>query len=86
MFKCMNGSAPVYLSDQFCRVSDVHYYNTRTVANNYLYILPVRTEYMKRSFSYCGPKLRNMLPNSLRNNENIDMFKKDLKFWIKESY
>ena len=37
MFKCMNGSAPVYLSDQFCQVSDVHYYNTRRVANNDLY-------------------------------------------------
>ena len=35
---------------------------------------------MKRSFAYCGPKLWNMLPNSLRNNENIDMFKNHLKF------
>ena len=86
MFKCMNGSAPVYLSDPFCHVSHVHYFNTRTVANNDLYISPVRTEYMKRSFSYCGPKLWNMLPNSLRNSENIDTFKKHLKFWIKESY
>ena len=33
------------------------------------------------SISYLGPKIWDMLPESLRNMENLETFKKEIKIW-----
>ena len=63
MFKIFTGEAASYLTDEFSKVGARNPYNIR---NSELNInLPLaKTDLMKRSFAYAGPKLWNSLPNS----------------------
>ena len=40
---------------------------------------PARTKYGKRSFRFIAPRLWNALPNTLRNNDDTEIFKRQLK-------
>ena len=81
MYKCVNNSAPFYLSDDILYANQVHNYMTRNIANDHLYIPQARTEYFKKSLLYIGPKLWNELPISIRSVTTIDHFKRSLKKW-----
>ena len=81
MYKCVNNSAPFYLSDDILYTNQVHNYMTRNIANDHLYIPQARTEYFKKSLLYIGPKLWNELPINIRSVTTIDHFKRSLKKW-----
>ena len=81
MYKCVNNSAPFYLSDDILYANQVHNYMTRNVANDDLYIPQARTEYFKKSLLHIGPKLWNELPINIRSVTTIDHFKCSLKKW-----
>ena len=45
MFKCMNGIAPEYLSDQIHSVSDIHSYSLRSTTAHHLHVPRPKSEY-----------------------------------------
>ena len=72
MFKVMNGQAPNYLANRF-NIKDSGY-ALRGYKN--LSIPKPRTEFKKRSFSYCGATLWNSLPDAIKSSCNLSQFKK----------
>ena len=72
MFKVMNGQAPNYLANRF-NIKDSGY-----ALRGYkkLSIPKPRTEFKRRSFSYCGATLWNSLPDAIKSSCNITQFKK----------
>ena len=77
MFKVLNGYAPPYMSELFKPITESIPYDLRGREQNIILPLPKR-DYCKRSFLYCGPKLWNTLPDSIKKLENPRSFKKAL--------
>ena len=76
MYKTKNGHAPDYLQRLF-----THYpskYNLRN-SEGKLALPKPSTNYLKRSFSYSGATLWNILPSSLKYVGSVDQFKPNLK-------
>ena len=61
MLKICTGEAPSYLSDKFSKVEARNPYNIRSSGLN-INLLLRKTDFMKWSFAYAGPKLWNSLP------------------------
>ena len=57
MLKICTGEAPSYLTDKFSKVEARNPYNIRNSGLNINRLLR-KTEFMKRSFAYTGPKLK----------------------------
>ena len=79
VFKALHGKAPTYLQELI-----EHYKPGRTLRseNSMMLRLPndIRTKsYGERRFDKAGPTLWNNLPLSLRCEQSLDVFKKDLK-------
>jgi hypothetical protein len=80
MFKTLNNRAPEYLRNLF---SDRNtHYNIRN-AGGKLNVPRPRTDYMKRSFSYCGAHLWNNLPESIRTIKSLGNFKRAIQNYYK---
>ena len=64
MLKICTGEAPSYLTDKFSKVDRVEARNPYNISNSGLNInlLLRKTDFMKWSFAYAGPKLWNSLP------------------------
>ena len=62
--------------------SNKHNYGTRNSYNKHLNIPKPRTEQYKHSLLYNGPILWNSIPLSIRNSDNLDVFKAKLKSFI----
>ena len=64
MLKICTGEAPSYLTDEFSKVDRVEARNPYNISNSGLNInlLLRKTDFMKWSFAYAGPKLCNSLP------------------------
>ena len=71
MYKIRTKTAPGYLNDKF---STVNSYNLRESEVNFNLPLP-KTEYLKRSFLYQGPKLWNSLSTDAKNSKTLLSFK-----------
>ena len=78
MFKISTGEAPNYLTDRFFKVEARNPYNVRNSELNINLPLP-KTDFMKRSFLYAGPKLWNSLPNSIKSAKTLAAFKRGLE-------
>ena len=65
MYKCLNGMAPAYLADNFTHSVDIHDYNTRHASAGNLLLPKPRTEYLRKSFNFNGPKLWKVLPDDI---------------------
>ena len=80
-YKSLRGLAPDYLKDLLDQ-----YVPTRTLrsGSKHLLCVPrVRTKnYGERAFSFCGPKLWNDLPSSIKQATSVDIFKKELKTFL----
>ena len=80
-YKSLKGLAPDYLKDLLDQ-----YVPTRTLrsGSKHLLCVPrVRTKnYGERAFSFCGPKLWNDLPSSIKQATSVDIFKKELKTFL----
>ena len=78
MLKICTGEAPSYFTDKFSKFEARNPYNIKNSGLN-INLLLRKTDFMKRSFAYAGPKLWNSLPtcsstksaNSLRKDWNI---------------
>lgn len=68
LFKCLKGSAPMYLSSQFNFTQNIHSHGTRSQTFNSLVIPSWKTVSGKRTFHYRAVKLWNNLPNEIRGN------------------
>ena len=75
VFKCLNGLCSNNLETLLrklpnqCRSQNLSLLETRWV----------NTKYGKRTFSYAGPKLWNMLPANVQSLKDVEKFKKDIK-------
>ena len=73
-YKCVTRMAPSYLQDLFQYKHHGH---------SCLLIVPsANTRYGKRSFSIAGPKVFNMLPQSIKSLTNLKSFKTNLKTYL----
>lgn len=72
MYKSLRGLFPSYLESMF--VSCDTAYNLRDIENK-LSLPKPRTDYLKRSFSYCGAALWNSLPPEIRGADSLPHFK-----------
>ena len=73
MFKTLNNSAPEYLRNLF---TDRNTYYSLRNDDGKLNLPRPRTDYMKRSFSYCVAHLWNNLPESICTMKSFKNFKK----------
>ena len=62
MLKICTGEAPSYLTDKYSKVEARNPYNIRNSVQLNINLLLRKTDFMKRSFAYAGPKLWNSLP------------------------
>ena len=75
MFKVIQRFAPSYLSDRIDKHFDIHVYDTKKLVQ-WTSILQLRTKrYAEIVLLYLGGKLRNDLPDFVKNSTNIENFK-----------
>ena len=80
VFKCVHGLFPSNFNDTFKRIEHGKY--TRT--NKINIILPkIKTETARQSFKYKGAKTFNDLPNHLKNESSLLLFRSNLKKYFK---
>ena len=76
-FKIVNMLCPEGLQHKFTKRSALSNYNTRNMKN--LHVQKLKLEHTKKSILYTAPKAWNIIPQSFRNAETIEQFKKGLK-------
>ena len=79
VYRCLNGTAPHYMTDLLDNVSDFNQYNTRNVNSSMLYVPKPRIELFRQSFQYNGPQCFNQLPTCIKEAPTIASFKRLLK-------
>ena len=77
MYKTLHGMTPDYLRSRFVYRDDVSAYRLRNTENK-LVLPQLRTDYLKKSFSYSGAQLWNNLPVDLRQASSLADFKSKL--------
>ena len=77
VYKILNEQAPRYLNTLLQRRT-VNY-TTRYATRSPLFVPTPRTEYMKRSISYCGSKLFNSLPITVHCCNTLAKFKSEVR-------
>ena len=75
--------APAYIPDNFTHSVDIHDHNTRHASAGNLLLPKPRTEYLRKSFNFNGPKLWNVLPDDIKCMNNIASFRARLKMFLK---
>ena len=78
VFKCLQGSAPSYLSSQFIFTECMHTKGTRSQSSKTLVVPLWKNTLGKRTFHYRGTKLWNNLPVGVRldyDSLSLHMFK-----------
>ena len=86
-FKCLNKTAPIYLQNLIQIYKPRR--SLRSSTDNSVLFKPVMNykTYGEKSFSFYGPYVWNSLPAHLRNCDNINIFKKNLKTHLfKQAY
>ena len=86
-FKCLNKTAPIYLQNLIQIYKPRR--SLRSSTDNSILFKPVMNykTYGEKSFSFYGPYVWNSLPAHLRNCDNINIFKKNLKTHLfKQAY
>ena len=66
MFKCINGLAPLRLTNELSVIGDAHSANTRASSNIYILVPMPHVEQFRNSFKYRGAVLLNTLPRDIR--------------------
>lgn len=82
--KMKKGDAPDYLTDQIKYVRDVQPYSLRNDEN--FRLQHMATTAMQRSLFYKGLKLYNMLPNNVKLESNIRVFRKNCAHLVKTNF
>ena len=76
-YTCFNKLAPIYLTNEFIKRSDIHNRSTRNCDN--LDIPAFKTSSGERTFWYRAVKIWRNLDNELKQITTVDKFKKKLK-------
>ena len=84
MFKFYNGSSPPLLNNIF-KLKAKYPYNLRQVSEFSRSIVK-SVYYGTENISYFGPKTWKTLPEKLKNIENLEHFKKEIKTWRPDNY
>ena len=71
MFKVINEMGPDYLAPLCTPASKVHNHDTRAAASGVLYLPRTATNFDRKAFSFCGPKIWNSLPSETRQLQNF---------------
>ena len=79
--KMKMGDAPQYLIEELTYVNEMQPYNLRNADN--FRLNRVTTNAKKRCLFYNGLQLYNQLPNYIKNERNINMFKRNCSFYVK---
>ena len=79
VYRCLNGSFPIYMSDMLSYARDINSCVTSHTTNNNLYVLRPRVEMYRQSFQYTGPILYNNISQDLKNAQPLSCFKVSLK-------
>ena len=83
-FNCVTGCAPVSLTDQFIKRSDV---STRTTRNSQKLQIPfLKSATGQRSFYYRAVKIWNTLDPSLKLSKTLQEFKRKLKNFLLKDF
>ena len=82
MFKCFYciNELPEIFTNYFTFNTSIHQYSTRL--HNSLHVPVCHSKFGSRHTSYRGGKLWNNLPNNLKVNSSLDIFKKNLKIYL----
>ena len=78
-YRALNNLTPEYISQLLQPMSQVHSLNLRSSENGSLYVPKSRTSLHSGSFSCSPPRLWNALPQSVREADSLNCFKKCLK-------
>ena len=84
MHKRVNKLAPNYLCNMFTPGTLYMSFDLRD-ASQKLYLPKLRTDYLKRSFSYSGASLWNDLPEDIRTTKSLRNFKRRIEKWLSVS-
>ena len=82
VYRCLHGTAPIYLSDYCVRLSETQSRTSRNRAAISGNLVIPRTRlrtYGQRSFAVSGPTAWNSLPEHLKNEHSFSTFKSKLK-------
>ena len=83
VFKCLRGEAPKYLTNLLVRCTDwTHNLRSSNLKDRLVIPRTVRQTFASRSSSVAGPTLWNRLPNHIKDSNNLDIFKKNLKTFL----
>ena len=77
MYKTLNKLGPESLSSLFTYKNEITNYKLRNVSSGLCLPKP-RTNSMKKSFMYNGAKLRNSIPNEIRESKSLSCFQKKI--------
>jgi hypothetical protein len=80
VFKIFHNKAPQYLKLHFTRVSSVHNYSTRGSPFNF--VVPKSKGQARFTFYNTAIHHWNALPNSIKNTEDLNTFKKMVKQYL----
>ena len=86
MYKCVNGSAPNYLSDGLVHTGQMHEHGTRQATGDALLVPKARTQYFQRSLTVAGPTLWNGLPEDIWHAQSITAFKYNYKNFFRTNH
>jgi len=78
--KIFYNTGPEYLTNNFVKLDNRSNYNTRSKKFNFF--VPHVTGATAKTFFYNGLKLWNSLPPDLKSIENLDSFKRKVKFYL----
>ena len=78
MYKVRHEMAPSSLSNMFQKTNEVHEHQTRQAKHDFQ-PPKLKTNYLKKAFSYRGAVAWNNLPSEIKNSESINTFKAKLK-------
>ena len=74
MFKALNNTAPMYISDMF-KYNTNPVYSLRSASAEKLFLPKPHSEILRKGLSYSGPKLWNSLPKNMKNCNSLCQFK-----------
>ena len=78
MYKCTNNLVSAYLCNLFTPRTPNYYFRNAKKKKT------IRTDYLKRSFSYSGALLWNNLPEEIRTSKSLGLFKRSSHRWFSD--
>ena len=84
MFKCIHGLAPDYLCNEITMQNEISERTTRSLSSFKVHVPYASIECFKKYFIYRGPVLWNALPVHIKECTTLDMFKTNLRCFMKK--